>query len=320
MQALNVNKLNLSYVTGQLVLADVSFQLEAGEIVAAVGQSGSGKTSLLRAIAGFESVDSGEITINGASVVGKNLNLPAEKRKLGFVFQDLALFPHLTVEKNLAFGISTKKNKGEIIQNLLKLVGLDGLEKRYPWQLSGGQQQRVAIARALAPQPAVLLMDEPFSSLDQSLRYQVRAEVLEILKKAGTAAIIVTHDIDDAYAMAKKILVLDQGKVVQFDTPENTYLYPVNRQVALLGGKANIIEGSLITELRVGPVMVRPENVRPTTEGKPWTIVKAGFHGKHNEYLLEDKGLQLLMHSAEVLIPGRTTAIRIEQKDIHSLS
>lgn len=319
MSPLKVENLSMAYANEESVLNKVSFQLEPGEIVAAVGQSGSGKTSLLRAIAGFEKIDEGTVSVNGIPVNGPGICLLPEKRLIGFVFQDLALFPHLTVEQNIAFGIRDKQRSTRITSELIQLVNLDGLGKRFPWQLSGGQQQRVAIARALATKPAVLLMDEPFSSLDQNLRFQVRAEVLDILVKSGTSAVIVTHDIDDAFAMANRMLVLDHGNLIQFDTPRNTYLYPVNQGVALLGGKANILDGSLLGLDKPGMVVIRPEHICPSNNNAHWTIISSTFNGSYMEYELAKGDVQLVMHSAINLLPGETTGISIESHHIHHL-
>lgn len=313
MQPLKIDNISLSYQPGVPVLQEVSFEISSGEIVAAVGQSGSGKTSLLRTIAGFEKAQQGSIFLNGIDVS----QLAAEKRKIGFVFQDLALFPHLTVAKNIAFGLSSSQNAKARVDELLALVGLEGLGERLPAQLSGGQQQRVAIARALAPNPAVLLMDEPFSSLDQSLRAQVRTEVLNILKKSGTSAIIVTHDIDDAFAMANRLLVLDKGRVAQFDTPRNTYLYPASAQVALLGGKVNIIDAELVGGSG-GKVVIRPEHITVSQSGE-WIITSAEFNGRYNEYQLTRGEKNLMLHSAELLSPGDAVSIQIDPKNIHQL-
>lgn len=317
MPALEVKDLELSYTKGQHVLKNISFSVDPGEIIAIVGMSGSGKTSLLRAIAGFESPESGEIILNGRLVLEKNSLVKPEKRKLGFVFQDLALFGHLTVAKNIAFGIANKLERSSLTDHLLELVDLRGLGDRLPSQLSGGQQQRVAIARALATKPDLLLMDEPFSSLDKGLKAQVRTEISTILKKSGTAAIIVTHDIEDAYAMANRILVLDGGRVAQFESPELTYLKPANEQVARLGGKANIVDLAQL-DLGRGKALIRPEHIQ-VTEGKNWTVTNAVFHGNYHEYQLSGEGGKLLMHSDRLLETGSLMGIHVEEKHIHKL-
>lgn len=319
MHSLRVDKLSKSFKAGAPVLEEVSFEIEPGELVAAVGQSGSGKTTLLRLLAGFERPDSGTISLGGGTVVSDSEFVLPEKRNIGFVFQDLALFPHLSVAKNIAFGIKDKSVAAKRVQELIETVGLGGLEKRYPWQLSGGQQQRVAIARSLAPKPSVLLLDEPFSSLDQSIRFQVRTEIQEILKLTGTTAIIVTHDIEDAYAMANRMLVLDHGKLVQFDTPEQVYLKPVNDRVARLGGKLNLIDAeSGIRAGESGKTIVRPEHVILTSIGD-WKIDSVSFQGKYKEYQISKGEQRLLVHSPSDFEIGQHVGVDIDPENVVEL-
>lgn len=225
----------------------VSFSLEKGEILALVGESGSGKTTLLRLIAGLEHPDSGTIQLGGAVIVSGRKSLPTNKRKTGMVFQDYALFPHLTIFENVAFGLKGLKKK-ELEQRVYETIKLTGLKedvKKYPHQLSGGQQQRVALARALAPRPELLLMDEPFSNLDTILRDQVREEVRQIIKAMGITAILVTHDTKDAFSTADKIAVMLNGKLLQIDTPDTLYNDPNSSYVAELFGKANNLEATV---------------------------------------------------------------------------
>lgn len=223
---------------------NVSFTVEKGEILALVGESGSGKTTLLRMIAGLEHPDGGNIKLNGKIVVNGNKSLPPNKRGAGMVFQDYALFPHLTIYENVAFGLKGLKKK-EIEQRVLETIELTGLNeniKKYPHQLSGGQQQRVALARAIAPRPKILLLDEPFSNLDSILRDQVREEVRQIIKSLEITAILVTHDTKDAFSTADKIAVMLDGKLLQVDTPNKLYNDPNNTYVAELFGKSNHLE------------------------------------------------------------------------------
>lgn len=210
---LEISKLSKSYDGKVKVLSDFNFNMESGKICAIVGESGSGKSTLLRLIAGLERPEEGEIKI-AQSIVSDNTKIvKPQLRNIGFVFQDFALFPHLTVEQNIAYGI--KHNKSKTIDNLLKLVKMEGYNKSYPSQLSGGQEQRVALARTLAIEPKLLLLDEPFSSLDIGLRSELRKEIKGIVKKLNTSMIFITHDISDAIDIADEIIFLRNGKIVQ---------------------------------------------------------------------------------------------------------
>jgi iron(III) transport system ATP-binding protein len=226
----------------QFAVNDVSFIVEKGEILSLVGESGSGKTTLLRLIAGLEHPDSGYISLAGNKLVEGKKSVPANKRNVGMVFQDYALFPHLTLLENVMFGLKGKiSNPDKVAKETLSLVGLSENFKKYPHQLSGGQQQRVALARAIAPSPAILLMDEPFSNLDAVLKDQVREEIRLIIKKTGVTAIFVTHDTRDALSTADRIAILHKGFLQQIDTPRNLYDHPVNGYVANFFGKRNEI-------------------------------------------------------------------------------
>lgn len=219
-------------------VADVSLNLPQG-ILALLGSSGCGKTTLLRLIAGFEQPQTGSIEIAGRKVANNNCWIPPEQRCLGMVFQDYALFPHLTVVENVAFGL--KKQQKDAAKRLIELVGLTGLEKRYPYQLSGGQQQRVALARALAPQPPLVLLDEPLSNLDVQVRLRLREEIRDILKATGTSAVFVTHDQEEALAIADLVAVMSKGKLEQIGTPQEVYTQPSSRFVAEFVTGANFI-------------------------------------------------------------------------------
>jgi iron(III) transport system ATP-binding protein len=223
----------------------VSFTLKQGELLGLLGPSGCGKTTLLRIIAGFERSSTGTVELAGQVVSGNGRWLPPEKRNTGMVFQDYALFPHLTVADNIAFGLSktnqSKKQINQRVAEVLNLVGLAGLEKRYPHELSGGQQQRIALARALAPQPALILLDEPLSNLDVQVRHRLREEVRCILKAAGTSAIFVTHDQEEALSISDKIGVMRQGRLEQIGTPEEIYSQPASRFVAEFVTQANFL-------------------------------------------------------------------------------
>jgi iron(III) transport system ATP-binding protein len=222
---------------------DVSFSLEKGQIGCLLGPSGCGKTTLLRAIAGFEPVSAGSITLRDETISRSGAQLPPERRKVGMVFQDFALFPHLNVRRNIGFGLDgmDRKARAQRVSEMLALVELETCAGAYPHELSGGQQQRVALARALAPNPEILLLDEPFSSLDSELREQLASEVRELLKRNGVTAILVTHDQHEAFAMADQIALLRQGRVVQLDTPYNLYHNPRSEFVAEFIGQGSII-------------------------------------------------------------------------------
>lgn len=241
MEILSLNSISKKY-SGALseAVKNISFAVDQGEILALVGESGSGKTTLLRLIAGLEHPDSGKITLFDKVIAEDKLSLPANERKIGMVFQDYALFPHLTVLENVVFGLrQSSKDAVNRAKEVLELVGLRENVQKYPHQLSGGQQQRVALARALAPSPSILLMDEPFSNLDAVLKDQVREEVRLIIKKTGITAIFVTHDTRDALSTADRIAILHQGNLEQIGTPRELYESPVNRYVANFFGKQN---------------------------------------------------------------------------------
>ena len=229
------------------VVQNLNLHLNVGDIGCLLGPSGCGKTTTLRAIAGFEQVIEGEIQLAGEVISRAGFTLAPEKRRIGMVFQDYALFPHLTVAENVGFGIRKQANCERTTQELLELVKLAHLGKRYPHELSGGQQQRVALARALAPEPSLLLLDEPFSNLDGELRRRLSHEVRDILKSRGTSAILVTHDQEEAFAVSDHVGVFKQGKLEQWDTPYNLYHEPLTPFVASFIGQGYFIRGQLLT-------------------------------------------------------------------------
>jgi iron(III) transport system ATP-binding protein len=229
------------------VVRGIDLSITQGEFVTLLGPSGCGKTTTLRLFAGFETPDAGWIAVNGRTVAGRGEFVQPEDRHIGMVFQDYALFPHLNVHENIAFGLKgSKGEKAARVEEMLELVGLLGLNKRMTHELSGGQQQRVALARALAPQPNVLLLDEPFSNLDATLRAQVRTEVKAILKQAGTACIFVTHDQEEALSLSDRIAVMFAGQFAQVDTPQTVYRQPATREVAAFVGEANFVRGEAL--------------------------------------------------------------------------
>ncbi|MEX1018912.1 MAG: ABC transporter ATP-binding protein [Litorilinea sp.] len=255
----------------------VNFELPRGRLLALLGPSGCGKTTTLRLIAGFEHLDEGDITIGSNPVAGPGFHLPPEKRRVGMVFQEYALFPHLTVAENVAFGLH--HYGGDVrrrVATVLELVGLTGYNRRMPHELSGGQQQRVALARALAPEPDLILLDEPFSNLDAGLRVRVRAEVRTILQQAGATAVFVTHDQEEALSLVDIVAVLVDGVVRQVASPQQLYRQPADQAVAEFVGDANFLTGHASghhVECELGTleainvnqgavnVLIRPENI-----------------------------------------------------------
>ncbi|MGP0029553.1 MAG: ABC transporter ATP-binding protein [Acidimicrobiales bacterium] len=273
----------------QAVLRGVDLVVPDGSLTAILGPSGSGKTTLLRIIAGFDRPDEGQVRLGPTVVDDAGAQwVPCEKRRIGYVPQEGALFPHLSVGRNVAFGLDRETRRSGRVGELLELVGLTGLSRRYPHQLSGGQQQRVALARALATDPEIVLLDEPFSSLDASLRASVRAEVHDVLRRATTTAVLVTHDQDEALSMADQVAVLRHGVIEQIDTPAALYGHPRDAELARFLGEANLLEGTVTgglvtTALGTSPVaswggpdggadgaparvMVRPEQIRLSTD------------------------------------------------------
>jgi iron(III) transport system ATP-binding protein len=228
----------------RVVLDGVSLEIEAGSLTAILGASGSGKTTLMRLIAGFERADTGTISLGGRTVDdgGRTFQQP-EKRRIGYVPQEGALFPHLSVGRNVAFGLPREERRRGRVMELLEMVGLSEQARRYPHQLSGGQQQRVALARALASDPYIVLLDEPFSSLDASLRSSVRKEVHDVLCQSGTTSILVTHDQDEALSMADRVAVLRGGVIAQINTPSRIYGLPSDPELAQFFGEANLLDG-----------------------------------------------------------------------------
>ncbi len=250
---LAIDDLAVAYRAGTRVLEHLTLSLERGEIGCLVGSSGCGKTTLLRAIAGFLPVADGTIEIDGLVVSGPHFTAPPEKRGVGLVFQDYALFPHLKVSDNIAFGLRALRGSARSarVAEMMDLVGLTSEAHRYPHELSGGQQQRVALARALAPRPALLLMDEPFSSLDVELRQRLGHEVRQILKASGTTAILVTHDQQEAFAIADRVGVMHDGNLEQWDRPYELYHRPATRYVADFIGQGVFLPAQVLSARNV---------------------------------------------------------------------
>jgi len=274
------------------VLKGISLEVAPGEIVCLLGPSGDGKTTLLRLVAGLEHLQHGRIELNGRILAEPGQEIPPEQRHVGFVFQDYALFPHLTVEENVAFGLRgiPRGDRGWRVAEALARVGLEAYARSWPHQLSGGQQQRVALARALAPKPAALLLDEAFASLDARLREQVRDDTLHVLQQAGIPALIVTHDAEEAMFMADRIALMREGQVVQLGTPEELYLKPVDPFVATFLGEVNRL----------------PARIR---DGAAWSVIGSAparglEEGSAAEVLLRPEGLRVLAADT----PGTTLA------------
>lgn len=314
---LDIEKLDVSYGDNQ-VLSQISFSLEPGKIGCILGPSGCGKTTVLRAIAGFEPVLGGRILINQVEVSSSLYCVAPEKRNIGMIFQDFALFPHLSVIDNILFGLkslSAEKQQSRA-RELLAITGMLAYSQAYPHQLSGGQQQRVALARAMAPQPGLLLMDEPFSGMDVDLREQLAREVRDILRQENITAILVTHDQHEAFAIADNICVMDEGKIQQQDSGYNLYHRPVNRFVANFIGQGVIIPGnvesphSVRTELgfiegklpisyakgTAIDVLIRPDDViHDDSSSETAIVIDKSFRGADFLYYLRmDSGVEVL--------------------------
>jgi iron(III) transport system ATP-binding protein len=274
------------------VLKQVSLDVAPGEIVALLGPSGCGKTTLLRSIAGLEHLDGGSIAIGGTPVSVPGVHVRPEQRRIGMVFQDWALFPHLTVGQNVGYGLSREERRGDRIEQSLELVGLSGLGDRLPGTLSGGQQQRVALARALAPQPTALLLDEPFSNLDTTLRVQVRSEVHRLLTDLGVTTVFVTHDQEEAFVLGDRVAVMHEGRIRQLERPDVIYANPASPWVARFVGEANLIRADAVgacASSAIGPLDLQEECLGPVDVlVRPEQLVLARLEGSSDG--LDDGG------------------------------
>jgi iron(III) transport system ATP-binding protein len=344
-----MSKLTLSDVAvaydGQTVVENVNADIEQGQLICLLGPSGCGKTTLLRSIAGFESVSSGSIQLDGDVISAPKHSQPPEKRHIGMVFQDFALFPHLSIAKNITFGIRDQSAKAQQqrVSELLELVNLSGYEERYPHELSGGQQQRIALARALAPKPKLLLLDEPFASQDVELREMLAREVRQILQQEQVTAILVTHDQHEAFAMADIIGVMQSGQIQQWDTAYNLYHRPVNQFVADFIGEGAMIKGQVIDSNTVSTVLgsvhgnvpkvcqagcpvdvlIRPDDVFLKTPNNPneqlATITAKVFRGSHFLYTLklsDDSKIVVLAPSHQNYAIGDQMAFDLDVKHL----
>ena len=266
----------------RVVVDALSLSLEAGGIGCLLGASGCGKTTVLRAVAGFEPVLAGSIDVAGRRVAAPGLSLPPERRSVGMMFQDYALFPHMDAAANVAFGLRGRPRAARQarVEEMLALVGLAERGGAYPHELSGGQQQRVALARALAPGPDLLLLDEPFSNLDTDTRQQLAVELRGLLKASGATVLMVTHDQAEAFTMADRIGVMDGGRILQWDCAEALYRRPRDRFVAGFIGRGTVVPAAAVGLARAGDVLLRPHALRPDPQGAVEAqLVATGFRG-----------------------------------------
>ena len=311
-------------------------EVAGGEIVALLGPSGCGKTTLLRTIAGFERPDDGLVQIGGRRVAGENAWVPPERRGVGMVFQDYALFPHLTVAENVGFGLP-RRDRAQRVPALLALVDLCGLGGRYPYELSGGQQQRVALARALAPAPRVVLLDEPWSNVDPQLRAELRHEVASVLRPLNVTALLVTHDREEAFSLADRIALMRDGEIVQVGTSEELYFAPADRWSAAFLGEGNLVRGragSGSVETPIGvfscngeagevEVLVRPELVAlaPHPQGTG-EVVAREFRGHDVFYRVLVDGVEVVSQrpSNEVVPLGARVEVQLHDGRVAVLS
>lgn len=337
MALLEIDRLEVGY-DGHPVVADLSLQLDSGEIGCLLGASGCGKTTVLRAVAGFEPVLGGGIRLAGQTVSEPGRSVPPEQRHIGMVFQDYALFPHLDIAANVGFGLGkqSRVERERRVAEMLALVGMESMARRYPHELSGGQQQRAALARALAPAPQLMLLDEPFSNLDAELREKLAQDVRAILKDSGTTALLVTHDQHEAFAMADKVGVMQAGQICQWSTPYDLYHRPVDRFVAGFVGEGAWLpaqlnaQGAVVTELgefsamlcidspekQHFDVLIRPDDVlHDDTAPLQARVAAKAFRGAEFLYTLSlPSGRQLLSlvsshHDHQI---GEEIGIRLE--------
>lgn len=331
---LELRSVSCAYDPSRPAIKDISFSIREGEILCLLGPSGCGKTTVLRAIAGFEPVRSGQIVLSDRLVSSSTETVPTEERRVGMVFQEYALFPHLRVADNIAFGLHhlSRAERTCRVQEMLRLTGLEGLELRYPHELSGGQQQRVALSRALVQNPVLLLLDEPFSNLDPDMASRMRQDLHSLLRRTKTTTILVTHDHEEAFAMADRIAVLNRGEIEQLEAPELIYHLPATRFVADFVGQADFVTGEIRqglvhTELGEFPntidgaegshvmVMIRPDDIHlvPNKSANS-RIVARQFRGSENLYTVQLPSGQLV-HSSEsstsVYHEGTTVELRV---------
>ncbi len=333
MSGLRIQRVRKSF-DGQLVLRDVDLAVPSATIVALLGPSGCGKTTVLRLIAGFDRIDGGEIAIGPGVVATPRIHVPPERRRVGYVPQEGALFPHLTVAGNVGYGLSRRQRGGTRVAEVLALTGLDTLGTRFPHELSGGQQQRAALARALAPRPTLLLLDEPFNALDLDLRRRLCDEVVGMLRREGATAVLVTHDPVEAFSAADLVAVMHDGRIIQSDRPDVVYRQPANLTVARLTGQAVVIEGTfqhgqVLTPLGLltlhpayardagkASAVLRPEQIIAATAdtGTPARVVDHSFRGGYAVLTVTVDGHAIRLRSPALAapLPGTDIHLRVD--------
>jgi len=341
MNVLSIKGLRKRYQGAQHdAVHDVSLDVAEGEVLSLVGESGSGKTTLLRLIAGLEVPTAGEITIGRKTVADERTWVPPEHRGVGLVFQDYALFPHLTVTRNVAYGLGKlpRRQRDDRVRDVLELVGLASLGDRYPHELSGGQRQRVALARALAPEPTIVLLDEPFSNLDAALKARLRDEVGDLIRRTGTTAVFVLHDTEDALALGDRIAIMRAGTIWQADTPQIVFARPRDGYVARFFGETNLIPAistgtgyetvlgfhpnpGTTAERGATTIALYPDELELAEDGEggaPATVIRSIFRGSYQQLTVQVDcrtdppiQLQVYMDGCWPIDPGTTVRVRI---------
>ncbi|AXY00384.1 ABC transporter ATP-binding protein [Vibrio alfacsensis] len=336
--ALSIQNLTCQY-DAQTVLESLSLEVEQGQIVCLLGASGCGKTTLLKAIAGLLPLSSGQMSLNCVTIDDGENWLPPEQRNIGMIFQDYALFPHLTVAENIAFGLKNESAQQKLlkVEEMLGLVHLKGYGDRYPHQLSGGQQQRVAIARSLAYKPDLLLLDEPFSNIDTQVRHELIGEIRKIFKEQGVTAIFVTHSREESFAFADKMAVMNRGVIEQYGTASELYYQPSSKFVAdFLGGgsylaakrisdiefetQLGVIEANTQQEILIGAecsLLLRPQHVQIEADSESAVkVLEQHFMGDHCRYIIDVNGDRLLATSAQALNVGDNVTVKVETQGV----